>query len=44
MNRILKVGMLGLSVLFCLMLTLSLANVSYGQSAAFATITGRILD
>jgi hypothetical protein len=44
MNRILKVGMLGLSILFCLMLTLSLANVSFGQSAAFATITGRILD
>jgi hypothetical protein len=44
MNRILKVGMLGLSVLFCFMLTLSLASVSYGQSSAFATITGRALD
>src|SRR6202158_2229107 len=44
MNRILRVGMLGLSVFFSFLLMLSLASVAYGQSAAFATITGRALD
>ena len=44
MNRILRVGMLGLSVFFSFLLMLNLASVAYGQSAAFATITGRALD
>ena len=44
MNRILRVGMLGLSVLFSFLLMLSLASVAYSQSSAFATITGRALD
>jgi hypothetical protein len=43
MNRILKVGTCGFSVLFSFLLMLSLANVAYGQGA-FATITGRALD
>jgi hypothetical protein len=43
MNRILKVGMLGLAIFFSFLLLLSLANVAYGQGA-FATITGRALD
>jgi len=41
MNRILRVGMLGLSALFSFLLMLSLANVAYGQGA---TITGRVID
>src|SRR5882762_6623674 len=41
MNRILRVGMLGFSVFFSLLLMLSLANVAYGQGA---TITGRVID
>jgi hypothetical protein len=44
MNRILRVGMFGFSVFFSFLLMLSLASVAYGQSAAFATITGRALD
>jgi hypothetical protein len=44
MNRILRVGMFGFSVFFSFLLMLSLASVAYGQSAASATITGRVLD
>jgi hypothetical protein len=41
MNGVLRVGLLGFSVLFSLLLMLSLASVANGQSA---TITGRALD
>jgi hypothetical protein len=43
MNRILKVGMLGVCIVCSLVLMLGLASAAYGQSGS-ATITGRVLD
>jgi hypothetical protein len=44
MNRVLKAETWGISIFFGFLLMFSIANVTYGQSAAFATITGRALD
>src|ERR1700676_3780951 len=44
MNRILKVGMLGVCIVCSLVLTLGLATAPYGQGGTSATITGRVLD
>jgi len=44
MNRILRAGMWSVSIFLSFFLMLNLASVAHGQSSAFATITGRVLD